>query len=576
MVDDRATFHKALDDFRKERSRAAMRHFWAGITGKSLDLLPYDEISAKLHATSRAERGLQTIPLDAIVGSVGRYYDFDRNFLPLRDNDINRWARVKTAMTSAESFGVPPISVYKIGEVYFVLDGNHRVSIAKQMGMKDIEAYVTEINTRVPLTPDVSPEELILKEEYVDFLEQTRLDQILPDLDFTLTFPGQYILLKEHIAVHQYYMGIDQNREVAYEEAVRHWFEVIYLPVVNIIEELGILHEFKDKTATDLYLWILDHQTQLQNELGWQVRMEKAVDDLARQEGKQVIGGSGRGEQHMEEVLEFDPSDLQSYEVLSESQLGDDCMFRDILVALSDLESGWDALEQAVRFNRCPFGEIRGLHVVGDEIPEPEKMEAMKTRFSDRLQAAGYRGKLVVAKGEISKLVTEHSLLNDLVVLKLIYPPTASLFDRFSSGFSSILRKIQRPILVVREEVSDLNNLLLAYDGSSKSKEALFMSAYLASRYGNQLTVITINNGSTDLEIEVGHARAYLERLNIPFTYLMEEGEVTNLVVNAIESMHANLLLLGGYGHSSLLEVVFGSAVDTILRKITIPALICQ
>lgn len=577
MVDDKSAYINALEDFRRARSKAALQHFWANITGKSLDLLPFDEISAKLHATAKSERGLQEISVDAIVGSVGRYYDFDKNFLPLQDNDSDRWARVKTAMTSAASTGVPPIRVYRIGEAYFVLDGNHRVSIAKQMGFESIEAYVTEIKTKVPISPDISPEELILKEEYVDFLEQTKIDYILPGVDLTLTFPGQYELLKEHISVHQYYMGIDQNREIPYEEAVKHWYEAIYLPVVNVIRELGILHEFPDKTETDFYLWILDHQSRLEDELGWQIRTEAAADDLIRKEGKRAQSPIRRGEQHIKEVLEPDLFLELAVDSDTKKLLDVDCLFRDILVALSSLDSGWDALEQAIRLSHCVGGEIRGLHVVGeDDDVDSEAMQNLQARFAERLHEVGKMGKLLIAEGDVSKLVLEHGLLNDLLVLKLSYPPANSMIDRLSSGFSAIMRKSIRPILVVRERVTDMNNLLLAYDGSLKSKEALFVSAYVAARWHYPLTVITIDDGSPDLEAVISQAKSYFERLRIPNTYIVEKGDVTELVTTAVKRFNSNLLLIGGYGYSPLLEVVLGSAVDPILRKISIPVLICQ
>jgi len=97
MEKDVTTYQKALDDFKKARSKAALQRFWAGIRGKSLDLLPYDEISAKLKAFNKVDRGLQSVRLKDIVGSVGRNEDFDRNFSPLNDADIIRWASVKTA-----------------------------------------------------------------------------------------------------------------------------------------------------------------------------------------------------------------------------------------------------------------------------------------------------------------------------------------------------------------------------------------------------------------------------------------------------------------------------------------------
>jgi uncharacterized ParB-like nuclease family protein len=153
----------ALQDFRRARSRATMQQILARLTGRSADLLSYEEVRQKLKATGAGERKLEEIPLDSIVGSVARYHDFTRSFLPRQDSDESRWTRVRKAMTSSKP--MPPIDVYQIGQVYFVLDGNHRVSVARQLGDTHIPAYVTELHTKVALSPDVEPDDLILKAE---------------------------------------------------------------------------------------------------------------------------------------------------------------------------------------------------------------------------------------------------------------------------------------------------------------------------------------------------------------------------------------------------------------------------
>jgi hypothetical protein len=105
-------FSTAIDDFRNARRRAAMEEIMARLTGKSADLLSFDEVSEKLKIKGFGSRALQEIPLDAIVGSVGRYYDFTRSFLPRQDSDKERWARIEVASASTD---LPPIEVYQIG-----------------------------------------------------------------------------------------------------------------------------------------------------------------------------------------------------------------------------------------------------------------------------------------------------------------------------------------------------------------------------------------------------------------------------------------------------------------------------
>jgi len=129
MLSDQPNYHNALQDFNDARLKASMQEVLARLTGKSNELLSYEDVAEKLKLNVRSERGVHEIPLKAIVGSVGRYTDFNRSFLPLKNNDQERWARVKAVLDDLTSMGLPPIDVYQVGEVYFVLDGNHRVSV---------------------------------------------------------------------------------------------------------------------------------------------------------------------------------------------------------------------------------------------------------------------------------------------------------------------------------------------------------------------------------------------------------------------------------------------------------------
>ena len=127
MAPSQYKFQMAIHDFQSARKKAAVHEVLARITGKSTQLLSYEEVAGKLKLQGRTERGVQHIPVDAIVGSVGRYTDFTRSFLPRHGDDQQRWAGVKAAFLE-DGAGLPPIEVYKVGEAYFVIDGNHRVS----------------------------------------------------------------------------------------------------------------------------------------------------------------------------------------------------------------------------------------------------------------------------------------------------------------------------------------------------------------------------------------------------------------------------------------------------------------
>lgn len=268
----------ANQDFRRARSRATLEEIMARLSGKSAQLFCYEDVRQNLRATNATSRGLQEIPTDAIVGSVGRCTDFTRSFLPRKDSDRARWAKVELAMTDLR--GLPPIEVYQIDQVYFVLDGNHRVSIARQLGAAYIQAYVTQVHTKLSLSPDDAPDDLIVKAEYAEFLDRTHLDELRPDVDLSVSVPGQYRELEEHIAAHHYLMEAGETGEIPYQEAVAQWHDTVYLPVVQTIREKGILRDFPNRTETDLYLWIAKHRAELAQEQDREIRAEAAADDL--------------------------------------------------------------------------------------------------------------------------------------------------------------------------------------------------------------------------------------------------------------------------------------------------------
>lgn len=229
-------------------------------------LLSFDQVQKLLRDRTEVNRGTQLIPIDHIVGSVGRYRDFDRAFLPLSGADQERWQRLDVAMNQLRD--LPPIDVYKLGDVYFVRDGNHRVSVAKANGLEYIEANVTEIDTLVPLTADINVDDLIIKSEYAEFQKITHLNETRPEAEIRLTVPGRYRDLLEHVEVHRYYLGLEWRRPVSIEEAAAHWYDAVYLPVVEAIRSTDVLREFPQRTEADLYLWVAYHRERLREAYG--------------------------------------------------------------------------------------------------------------------------------------------------------------------------------------------------------------------------------------------------------------------------------------------------------------------
>ncbi|MGH2522274.1 MAG: universal stress protein, partial [Anaerolineales bacterium] len=511
-----ARIQSAKQDFRRARQQAALRAIMARLRGKSADLLSFEEVYRQLRATGRAERGLREIPLDAIVGSVGRYADFTRDFLPRQDSTEQRWAVIKAVATDPAGVALPPIEVYQIGDAYFVLDGHHRVSVARELGATHIDAYVTEVRAKVPLSPDVQPDDLILKAEQAEFLDETNLDKHRPEADLSVSVPGQFSRLADHIEAHRYLMEVDQARDIPFEEAAVDWYDNAYLPVVQAIREQGILRDFPGRTEADLYLWVTEHRLALQEELGWSIKPEAAVTDLkakGRLQRARPISRVGRRilNAMLPDTLATGPAPGEWRKEKIAARYSDR-LFADLLVPVSGDAVSWKALDQALAFAQREGAQLRGLHLVsGEAQKEAEAARAVQAEFSRRCEAAGVPGSLAIEAGEITPKICERAVLADLVVLNLAYPPGPQPLARLSSGFSAIIRRCPRPVLAVPGLASPLGRALLAYDDSPKAKEALFVATYLTEQWKIPLVVVTVveANGTTPETLE--HARKYLE-----------------------------------------------------------------
>jgi hypothetical protein len=257
---------RVASDFNKARFKSFLNDVRSVLSGRPNQLLSYDDVKEKLRIGGPIYRGVKTVRVDQIVGSLNRYRQFDRAFLPKQDETSSRWQRIDRAFY--EDVSLPPVVLYQVGQVYFVVDGHHRVSVAREKGQEFIDAEIRECYTKVNITPDLNPDDLQILGEKVDFLERAGLDRIRPQAKVKLTIPDGFHRMLEHIAVHRYFMGLDLQRDISEEEAVAHWYDTVYLPIVKIIRESEILKEFPGKTEGDLYLWVLDHQHYLAEKEG--------------------------------------------------------------------------------------------------------------------------------------------------------------------------------------------------------------------------------------------------------------------------------------------------------------------
>jgi hypothetical protein len=212
-------------------------------------MLPFEEVVEALGRTGQHDVGLQVVPLDAIVGSVDRTVDFDRGLRPTSARLRSRWERINSAQRRGEA--LPPVSLYKIGDLYFVRDGHHRVSVAKSLGRTDIDAYVVEVTTRIPLNEDTLVSDLPLKDHERLFRERVPLPRQARER-IKVNDPWDYGMLAE--AVEAWGFRAMQNRGTYMDraEVADHWFKEEYEPVVELLKAGDLIAA--GETETEAYM----------------------------------------------------------------------------------------------------------------------------------------------------------------------------------------------------------------------------------------------------------------------------------------------------------------------------------
>src|SRR5512143_553181 len=237
---------RAAGDYGRVRRRARFRDMLANLAGRPNQLLSFEQVKQSLHLGGPIYRGVKAVPIAQIVGSVDRYRDFDEVFLPKQDSTASRWKSIARAFYS--EVDLPPVRLYKVGDAYFVVDGHHRVSVAREQGIDFLDAEVQEVISRVPVSADLKSEDLIILHEYRRFLDRTKLDSIRPDQHIRFTVAGGYQQIVEHIATHRHYMQLERQREVSDAEAVADWYDQVYWPIIEVIRANNVLNDFPGRT----------------------------------------------------------------------------------------------------------------------------------------------------------------------------------------------------------------------------------------------------------------------------------------------------------------------------------------
>ena len=276
---------QAQEDFSKARNKAWINEMQNVMHPDKKRLLSLNDVKKILKPKNEVYVGLKTVPINKIVGSEGRYNDFDNRFLP-RSNELKqRWVNVDQAHLS--DIVLPPIQLYELGGLYFVRDGNHRVSVGKAQGVEFIDAEVISLQSEVQLPPDVRLDTLlaaVIRYEKRVFYSETHFGDLTDywDLDFTAT--GRYDVIYNHILVHKYYMNEQQHTEIDFNDALISWFQTVYLPVIAVIDKYKLLSDFKDRTKSDIYVWVVKHWDRLKQKNGNDYSLDDATKDFVKLE----------------------------------------------------------------------------------------------------------------------------------------------------------------------------------------------------------------------------------------------------------------------------------------------------
>jgi hypothetical protein len=270
----------AQHDFIRARRRAILARLATRLRLEPDDvevILPYEEVIQALGFVSERRLGLKVVPISAIVGTVDRERDFDRHFRPTSARVRSRWEQIAAAMRRGEA--LPPVDLIKVGEIYFVSDGHHRVSVACALGHTDIDAYVTEVITRVGIDHPITVADLPLKSHERVFYERVPLPEAARS-EIRLSDPWDYAVLAEGVEAWGFRAIQKHGEPLDREQAARLWLETEYRPVVGMLRETGMIGR---GTETEAYMRVAAERYRLLRTHSWS---EEVL--------RQVLEGHGR------------------------------------------------------------------------------------------------------------------------------------------------------------------------------------------------------------------------------------------------------------------------------------------
>ncbi|MBK5201706.1 MAG: transcriptional regulator [Spirochaetaceae bacterium] len=288
MDDNQNYMSQSQDDFINAKNRARFQVLLSKLKWENSDLLSLYEVKELIKPRGETYKGMKTIPIEQIIGSEGRAKDFSKAFYPKKDLLKERWESIDRA--HIQYIDLPSINVYKLGDWYFVRDGNHRVSVAKSQGVKFIDAEVVELDSEILLKKGMTMKDLrneVIKFERVQVIEQYHLDDLIPFNEMNFSASGMYPEIINHINVHKYYINQDREDVISFDEAAKSWYDLVYFPIIEEVRRLKLLSSFPGNYEGDLYIWIVRHWDYLKEVSGSQkVTIGTATQDYQRRYGK--------------------------------------------------------------------------------------------------------------------------------------------------------------------------------------------------------------------------------------------------------------------------------------------------
>ncbi len=281
---------EAESDFARARNKALFNEIQHLLTPEEAAMISLKAVRNLIKTQSETYIGMKVIPINKIVGSEGRYKDFDNQFFPKRSIIRERWEHVDEAVI--KDIVLPPIKVYELGGLYFVRDGNHRVSVAKAKGVEFIDAEVVSLQTEIKLSPARTLDGMmkqIIAYEKRNFYFETNFGDITDYWVLDFSTAGQYDVIYNHILTHKYFINQNQKEEIPIEDAILSWFNNVYLPVVTTIQKYKIMKYFKKNTVSDLYVWIIKYYDELKKKFGDGLPLDKIVYDIKKQKKFSII-----------------------------------------------------------------------------------------------------------------------------------------------------------------------------------------------------------------------------------------------------------------------------------------------